>query len=835
MKSRSVYFSSFAAIILGLSACTPQQATETKFERHEVNVEGIDDGDSSPDSVASTNRAGENIASPSAPVAKEEPSATETLIGSAQKPARILLDLYEYAGAKKDRKLQRYVMNRFDQQTSDAASFTQVLFSKSPYAELFIAQSKPQFMSATANLQGEFEKQKTIITNLLSVMAAQNSTLPAHMSLSDSINQLAKSISQFEAGLNQSTALKPAVRDGIRNSLYQRFWMKLPEAQVLLAQYNGSTQLGGALTALTEFLSRFEVQLDPSEVQKLDQARALGQTLSAPLSDRETLTMLIDIWESLPPEERAQAFAEASPELHNFLSSRSEEKRECLKRRNCKDLFLKFARIFVILPKLRKYGLDKIEAQVNQSAIQTLNQNVEPAARAAVISLPARLRTEIFAEIDKEYVRLNGYRQNYESFARSELQNWFEKKFESKTISFLPQRSPFDPETFAENLVASSLAMQKYTGQVSNRPNLLGFKIANQILANGGFDLAGGAAYPSLISVGQGSTFKSINIQQASYPKGQLGYKHGSAVGLTVAERNSFLRSFRHLIGLLKDWQKNIWDSSVKKIKVGEFFSSIPAESVVQEALPKDAFLALAVGNLTAFLTDLDRPEGPLFYMCPEGKLAWIGKKQSCASPTTLVSIADLPVRSHPIIHAEDHARFLIEILQFMKLVDQLQQSRSPYLRKQSGGHQSPLAQLRASKAKLVELAIGLSNFLSHVLTSEDGHVCESYDTQARSCLNSKISLAQYATTIRALSMTSQHFSMEAYAVVAKKAFEHLNLKTLGARRFYNVSQPTTLDYASVMIMLESVSQLSPAPEMQAKIELLESNTRRHLDSAAGL
>lgn len=832
MKSRSVFFSSFAAFILALSACTQQQATESQYESHEISVEGID----SDDGPARAGSPAQSSPASNAGATKEaDPEAVSTLIepliGSGQKPTRVLLDLYEYGVAKKNSKIQSYVLNQFDRQTQQPGSFSQIPFSQSPYAELFIAQSKPQFMSATKDLQNEFDKQKTIIMNLLQAMEVQTYTVPLKISLSDSINRMATFISDFETGLNQAASLKPAIRDGIRASLYERFWMKLPEAQALLAQYNNSTQLNSALTALTEFMSRFEIQLEPAEVQKLEQARQVGQTLASPLSDRETLTMLIDIWESLPPEERAAAFATASPELHEFLASRSEKKRDCLKRRSCKNLFLKFARSHVILPKLRKYGLDKIQAQVNTSAIQTLNENVEPAARAALKSLPTRLRTEIFAEIDKEYIRFSGYRENYDNFARSELQTWFEKKFETGTIPFLPQKSPFDPEAFANNLSASGLAMQKYTGQVSNRPNLLGFMVANQILAHGGFDLSGGRAYPSLLSA-QG---KPINVQQFSYPRGQFGYKRSDVVELTVAQRNSLLRTFRQTISLLKDWQKNVWDSSVKKIKVGEFFANIPAESVVQEALPKDAFLALAVGNLTSFLYDLDRPQGPLFYMCPEGNLAWVGKTQSCASPTTLVSIADLPARANPVIHAEDHARFLIEVLEFMKLVDQLQQSRSPYLTKRTNGRQSPLAQLRASKAKLTELAVGLSNFLSHVLTSEDGHVCETYDTKSRTCMNTKLSLSQYSATIRALSMTSRHFALEPYAVVAKKAFEHLNSRTLGARRFYNVAQASVSDYAEVLIMVDAVSQLSPSPELQSTMQALETNTRRRLETAAAL
>lgn len=839
MKLRSVFFSSLAAGILGLSACTPQQATESEFQSHEVSVEGIDSDEVSnrrvdvgPGDPDEENQAvaGEK----QAPEAIQENASIEileTLSGAGQKAPRVLLDLYEYSVARKNARLQRYVLNRLDQQTKEAGAFTQVPFSQSPYAELFLAQSKPQFMSATKNLQGEFEQQKTIIMNLLHAMEIQTWTVPLQISLSDSINRMATLISEFEAGLNRSTELKPAVRDGIRASLYERFWMKLPEAQALLAQYNSSTQLNTALAALTEFLGRFEIQLEPAEVQKLEQARQVGQTLATPLSDRETLTMLIDIWESLPPEERAQAFATASPELHEFLSSRSEKKRDCLKRRNCKNLFLKFARSHFILPKLRKYGLDKIQAQVNSSAIQTLNENVEPAARAALKSLPARLRTEIFAEIDKEYVRFSGYRENYDSFARSELQSWFEKKFESKTIPHLPQRSPLDPEAFAHNLSASGLAMHKYTGQVSNRPNLLGFMVANQILAHGGFDLSAGKTYPSLISV-QG---KPINVQQFSLPRGQFGYSRNGTAELTVAQRNSLLRSFRQTISLLKDWQKNVWDSSVKKIKVGEFFSSIPAESVVNEALPKDAFLALAVGNLTTFLYDLDRSEGPLFYMCPEGTLAWVGKKQSCTSPTTLVTVADLPARANPVVRAEDHARFLIEVLEFMKLVDQLQQTKSPYLTKRTNGRQSALAQLRASKAKLTELAVGLSNFLSHVLTSEDGHVCESFDTKARKCMNTKLSLSQYSATIRALSMTSRHFALEPYAVVAKKAFEYLNAKTLGTRRFYNVPEVSVSDYAAALVMIEALGQLSPSPELQSTLQTLEANTRRRFEKAAGI
>ncbi len=808
-------------MILGLCTlvgCQPQQPKSGGFkpapvydgpqteDRIIVDEDGqlVKNNDLSTDSSAIAVPADERLGDQK--TVDQKPVGTEKL--SIQVPEgyagtlTLAIQQYDYAVKAKNSKLKKQALAMIESVFSQAGFFNPVPFNESPYYHLFLAQSHPEFMKATSGLQNTFEVQKTAIINIIRATSFSIMNLPAELGVEQALKITSDFVTEFEGRVENSPTLMPEVKNGIRDAMNERFWIKVEKAREILSQSSGSPQtFEAALKQMTQFITQFEVVLTEEEAASLKQAEGMTADLTRELTGKEALAFLINIWESMPEAERAEVFAQSSPELHEFLSSKDEKQRNCLKSKKCKGLVLRIARGLFILPKIKKIGISNIQKQISDAAIQKLNTAVNAAARTAVLDLPARLEKEIFAELDQELVRYQGYRDNYPTFLAEELGSWFELEFGKKELSFIPQNlSP-------KMLGLTIMAMNRWSAAMpaSTKKNEIQLSLLNVLLMHGGFNTVDKKGFTSLLkSRGAQGQNQSVNLESFTLPKGRIGYLDNGNVKLTLQERQQMMRAFRELVALLQPSQVSPWSIFLDRVQVDSFFSRVDADGLKKKAFPREAFMALAVANYVAFLYDLDWETGPLFFMCPENKLAWLGKKQECEKPTTLISIADLPV-SNSEISTWAHADFLNEVLEFFNFVDSIQATKNAYLKP----HLKKFSQI---KPQLHKLSVSLSNFLSHILIQQDGEVCARYDVNARKCIGSLNDMLAYRASLKALKNSYSYLDINAYQAVVLSSYRTMNRKYLSDKTgFYNFNKAAlkriillnSLDIAEIAAELE--------------------------------
>lgn len=725
-----------------------------------------------------------------------------------------------------------------------------VLFSQSPFAELFIAQAKPKFLEATKDLENLFEQQKQIILNTLSRVNSELVLPPAPISLSSGISYIAHFLSRFETYARADKTLHDELKLGLYKGLSEKFWVKLPLAQQQIAKYQGTPQLHEAIQNLLQFMSTFEVAVDADDSAKLAEATELGQVLNRELTAQETLSMLVDLWETLPPAEREANFGAVSPELHEYLSKSSEQKRDCLKSPNCKKLFTRLAKQLFILPAIKKHGIEKIQSAIQSAAFQELQAAIHDSILASIRNLPSRIYNEVSAELDREQAKYMNIRNNFDDFARRELQQWFEVTYGRRTIPALEDSSldmaaklrlrkrsssmTFQPKVFGDALAASEILFNVN----DSHSRLLAWTRVNQLLANGGFSKANGNSFPTLArAVGRKQSF--LNVERGVLSDSVLGYFTGANLSgfsaessrirpsMTNADYVSLLRGFRKLINVFADWKPSPWSRLTQPLNVADMLSSLDHKDLNQQPLPQDAMLGLAVANYTSYLAGLGSKGSPLFFMCRDGSLAWIAQGQKCSQRTTLVTLgAD---KTSTVVRTLDHARFLHEILDFVAMIDELEKTKSKYIKNRRGGSQSGIAQLKAAKPKLRDLVLGLSNFLSNVLLTQEGQFIESFDVKKRKAVNDRISLEASLEAIRALIRSSDFFGIEIYRTSARGAFYTLNHMYDPDKGFYRVAngEPSLRSRILAIDTLNALVKIEPDEDTKNQMKELKAQWQR--------
>lgn len=835
-RSLSVCFSSLLGALL--AACQPSVPQSGFRPNPVIERPQIDDrlleSDSTQQSAASPADAVK-----SDPIAKEEiqPILPGELniktSGTIDEQLEDAIKLFDAAEKYKNANLKKQAQTRLRAIFTNPRFGSGKKFKDAPYYQLFLAQSQKEFLKATAEIENIFDSQKTALFNIFEVMRIKQAPLPPQISLSDALSITERFVTEFENQIQNSKTLMPEVKNGIRDGLNERFWLKLQKLNEFLkhrpAPASSGERFQSDLEVMKQFLTQFEIELSPSEAQALTQADQIAGEVTRPLTARETLTFLIELWESLPPAERESTFREASPELHEFLANKKDKERACLKSSSCKNIVLKFIRSAFILPKLKKVGLTEIQSQISLAAQAELNTAVDQSARESIKVLPERLRNEIFASLDKEKARFLSYRANYPTFLLEEMQSWYELEFGTQTVAYDPQNK--SAKFFA-------LTLQGLLRYGSSLPDAekkkVDFAIVNLLLEHGGFNRTRSTPPASkLVSVSKAGKIQFLNLEDFLIPDGQLAYQGASrsdGLRLTVEERTLMMQAFRELYEALGNPRR--WNSRLTQINAGQFFSRIDASDIREKAFPADAFQALAVANWAAFLIDLERPQGPLFFLCPDNSTALFGKKEACEKPTTLISLGDLPIKKLNQVSTIQHSRFLTEAFHFLRFAETSNQIKNPYLKPHA-------RRFKDIAPSLKTLTVSLSNFLSHLLIKRNGETCSYLTLANRTSEGSCDDITNYATSAQSLWLAYSTLDITAYKTMALTQYYFLNQKFLESGRYQyrqkKSSRAQLLNWHALQVLEPLLGLPTEADTFTADSKSQAEKTAANLRKKAGL
>lgn len=695
----------------------------------------------------------------------------------------------------------------------NASTHSHVEFRKSPYADFFISKSQADFMSTTANLPEIFETHRKKIFQVIDMTEAQFTFPTKELGLVQALSEISRFFSQFETNLTNS-AIDWEIKKAIIGKIYQRFWAKILDAKNIARELESAPDLTSGVEILRKLTRQMDIELEESSQSELATAEAFGNKLNQNFNEASIFNLLIEIWDQMNEADRRKTFGEVSPELFAFLNSNDRKQLDCLQQADCMNLILRLKKDYFILPNIKSYGVARLQSQIRQSAVNSLKEKTSKMATDLIREIPNTLRTSIASELDLEFNRYNGYRKNYSDFARNELQSWFQRRYSTSNIPALESHRlqmvrktgagrfgappSIDAMEVSADAMASAMSASMplmYNARAKSfrtkpqQVELIALTRINQLLAYGGFSLADGTPFPALNrSLVSSGPLTYVNIESSldfpnvfampSPTKIKSGFQipeTSAPSQMNILTEARLLHGFNSMVRLFKDWEPSPMGKVLGGIQAKEILTSLPPESLGFPAFPPDAFLALALGNASAILSNLQAKGSPLFILCRDGSPNWGDSKTDCPEPSALAGLVNIVNgKRSSQVSLEAQAEFLDSLLTFLEASERVKETKSQYLRKADSMGKSAIDTLNQATPKLRSLALAMSNFISSVLESETGDFPAYYDLDKKIGVETATVSARLKA-IRALAHSGSFFRFKGYGHSAVDAYYALN------------------------------------------------------------
>lgn len=740
---------------------------------------------------------------------------------------------------------------------SDKNTHSKSSFAEAPYTQLLISRAEPDFIKATKDLDKFFLEQKTIISQVARQIEVENIAPKNIETLSSAIEEISKIVQAFELQISTSP-LDSDVKAEIRLALYEEFWAKLPASQTLANRLNKTTDFTEAIYALKDILSTLNINLDQSAKERLDAAIAIDQSLDKELSPKSAFRLIINLWDQMNDQERKETFGSFSPELYKYLNSKKRSQIECMAKNECSGFVTRFIKRFIILPEIKKYGVKKLQDEINLKASAQLNTQAADLARDLLKDIPSLLEAQIHEGLNKEERRFTNIRQNFSGYVARQAQRWFEAEFnnasipalENRRISFTKANNVYtlngitrngqietSPDALAQALSSAATRLSGVRSQDKSYERLELLMRINQILAHGGFSKANSEPFPSLSRVWESRRSNYLNIENLPTKQLLIGMpspapiisgfqivENQTRAQIRVMEQARLLNAFTNIMLLFRDWEKSPSDDLLDHYLVKDILNDLPSDALKQTAFPKDAFLAIALGNLTTVLYNLKADYSPVFLQCIDGKIAW-QSKEACKDFTALAAMTDINNGTRSAtVKTIDLSAFLISSIRFLQIAEDLKRTKSVYLTTSASPNTPPpLKELEASLPKIKSLAIGMTNYLTHVLQDKSGRFYSEVIAGAKPQTNSRSELKVQLSGLEAITVAAKYFNAQPYRSSAISAYHFLNQAFWSDKdQFYSTKKRVSAhELARTLNILKNFRPLVNTEPSSSQIDLL--------------
>ena len=177
-------------------------------------------------------------------------------------------------------------------------------------------------------------------------------------------------------------------------------------------------------------------------------------------------------------------------------------------------------------------------------------------------------------------------------------------------------------------------------------------------------------------------------------------------------------------------------------------------------------------------------------------KTTWANERTDDSDePATMAGLVDIVNgKRGTVVHLNDAARYLLAVADFLEATEGIEKTQaSPLITPSKGSGTRAVDQLIEARSSLSMLIVGIANFISHELASEDGGLRATFhqDLVKVNAKEPRRALDQ-ALAIIALTRAGKVLGKTIYDATALDAYSFMNTKLFNAKTgFYNVSEDT--------------------------------------------
>lgn len=735
---------------------------------------------------------------------------------------------------------------------ANESNYTRTKFEDSLLTKAIVGEGEPEVRKQGALMDKEL---RNLVAKLSPMLLRSQKTFPWPKRLGD-LSEAVETTDQYVAWLTEQIPTLQISHAMQRNTVVALRGQYEKMRPVLLSLVNGmkrSRRLKESLVVVSRALREFKVKLKPREAKMVSDAQRLAAQIDATEDAQGALALLITVWRMQDPADRG-AFKKISPEMHDFLAGKSDDELDCLSKPHCMNPVLGIQKM-VIFRKLNEYGIEKLTAQVDKAAHESVVNGARAELTKLMPELPVVVKDQVEAEAKKFLALIATITKDVIGFARPRLSAWTKANF------LQPLRGLEVPEvtvTLAGRGNVKVSAPEPVASQVRSGAAQLGLSLTlahkylpedNQarmkaalmeplmkLLAIGGFRMPEGRPFPSLLLALDGGSSDLFDIKKlmggrTSYAvpdsfvvtDGFMMNRASAEKNVSVGAQAELLRGISRQIKFHRDWESNQFDTTIGKIRLNELLRDLPgAEAIDGPMFPKDIMFALSLGNAGAMLQNLILELSPAFLLLDKGEILWGDRYQEIkggkvSTVAALVSI--VKGRRGNTVKTADVARYVLALDEFMAATEGMEQTGSSLLKEPTNeGKSTLITDLVDIRKKLMLLQMGLTNYLVYVAQQQGGSFSGSYELgSALTKVDGPLRLEDQVLPIRALLASASRLELPLFRWAALDAFYGMNKSFFDpARQFYASELGGDGKPAKAARLLEIVQTLHAGEELSA-------------------
>jgi hypothetical protein len=694
---------------------------------------------------------------------------------------------------------------------------TETRIADSAYSALLVDKAKPMADKALSGIipkinaaSGEIDK---IISNLGSPAGDKE-----NVNLDELSRRGFRFLHDFDKALAKSSVM-PEIVAPIHKEMLRLIGLQSSVNSSISAIEHANT-IRSAVNTITSAANDLKFNIE-SQKDKLNKARNLGAKVDAFADEQGALSVLIDVWNYLDAKSRVKVFQTASPELYNYLSTKSQEDLRCLQRPECFSLPKWFATKMVILPKITSYGVENIRAQVNGQGAAKVREEVVAVLTVQVRKLPQILSEKIKKEIDVRKEPILKLASDFSGEVSSRLSAWAKKGIEKDGGSVLSVRP--------------SRAHLKIEGDGSVEVSWT--QIPKDTMENSG---ALAALLPVLWRDASISAVDARKLMLSRITSLANDFRSGAispddSTMLSARAYAEAVRGYANLAIAFREWQSSSFESLLGTFRAKDLFPEFDIPQLDTALFPKDAFFALSFRDLAENLKSVKGHRTQIFLIDAKSRVTLANHDSSEDDPPVMAGIADRKGdQLATTVRAEDVARYLLAMCQVLDATKNVETTKSTYLLEPGDDGLIPRDVIVKSRDEIRMLILGLSNYLSHQFRAGGDLIHRELVIDTQAPFDPSLTVMDQMLAIRALVAASEALGIDLYRWEAIDLVSAINRDLYRADLgFYARQDEKTVSPLTVLEGLRAFDAVSPylRPESREQIAKISSAWRQKVAS----
>jgi len=721
-------------------------------------------------------------------------------------------------------------------------------FSQSPFATLAATETEDQVQQSLQDIHSELDRSRTTLRNKITALGKSYPWATQDSSLKSVLDE-ATAFTQLVYVQTANMGLPKEVSDGVRAELKKQTQTLFANLRPLVDQLYTATVFSKAISLIDSVIAQFGVNLQADQALSLKQGHQIGKDLDSLSGAQGALTLLIDVWKVLSPDQRQQYFQTESSALYDFLSKQSDSELNCLRQDGCSGGFFKgIEKKLFILPQIQQYGLTKLHDLLNQKALAYLIQTIEGFSQNFVTTLPNVFVQQIDQGLVAKDKELQGIQKNYPGYLKSLLSKWAAKalpNYNGKVAGFEAPSLSIDISAQKKMSLASAgdaLDLKATTAGSSMTANALllqnstvfdDFKMqtalsqVNKLIAIGGYRGDDKKLVPAIMSPIQKT---SVPLDLMNFTKSSYSYRIPDKIKMLdsfhVAEDRTYNKDFSaaayaeqikglsQMMMVTADWKQTSFDNTLGKVKAQDLTNEIQSPSLDRALFPKDMLFTLNLGDAAVLLKNITKQATPVFLITLSNKTIWADQYDSGNGETAIMAgLVDIKNGQRAsTVQSQDVAKFILAISDFMTAIDGVENTKSSILLEKDQDGNSPLQTLIGARQDLRLLVIALANFISNQMMNDQAIVQTSYSLQnMKPLLQAAFAIEDQAYAIRALIAAYQITQLDAYLFSAEEIYFAMNKNAFSVdEHFYVNGDGSTLIFPQKVHTLRAMTMIKP-------------------------